>query len=136
MSASEWVDLLVEPRSIRDIFVTPPDLDECSLFYCHIDERGTSVTLGFDTRKVPDSSPSDGAEGNVNAFEFFITFTTVVDLRISGWGGSVAKSVTVSRSGDDTGIAVYVESPTERLSFRAEAARISRARTYLASSSE
>ncbi|MFE5911370.1 Imm50 family immunity protein [Streptomyces wedmorensis] len=133
MSASEWADLLVDPRGIRDFFTTSPDLDQCSLFYCHIDERNTSITLGFDTRLVPDALLRDDGDTKANAFEFFITFASVTDLHISGWGGSVKRSVRMSRSGRDGEITLSVESPTERIAFQAQEARITRARTYLAS---
>src|SRR5688572_18188666 len=105
MSATEWVDLLVDPHGIRDAFTTPPDLEKCSLFYCHIDERGTSITLGFDTRLAPDTPLRGDGGTRVNAFEFFITFMAVTGLHISGWGGSMERSVRMSRSEQDGGIA-------------------------------
>ncbi|MFJ8661313.1 Imm50 family immunity protein [Streptomyces sp. NPDC093795] len=132
MSATEWVDLLVDPRGIRDVFQTPPDLDKCSLFYFHIDERGTSITLGFDTRLAPDTLLHGDGDTRVNAFEFFITFMPVTGLHISGWGGSMKRSVRMSRSEQDGAITLSVESTTERIAFQAQEARISRARAYLA----
>ncbi|MEV6249652.1 Imm50 family immunity protein [Streptomyces sp. NPDC051742] len=132
MSATEWVDLLVDPRGIRDTVTTPPDLEECSLFYFHIDERGTSITLGFDTRLAPGALLREGGDTKANAFEFFITFVAVSDLNISGWGGSMKRSVRMSRSEQDGEITLSVESPTEHIAFQAREARISRARAYLA----
>ncbi|MFE6063534.1 Imm50 family immunity protein [Streptomyces sp. NPDC056431] len=132
MSTCEWADLLVDPRGIRDVFTTPPDLDECSLFYCHIDERGTSITLGFDIPLAPDALFHEDGDTKANAFEFFITFMSVTGLQISGWGGSVRRSVRMSRSQQDGDITLSVESPTERIAFQAQEAKISRARAYLA----
>lgn len=135
MSTSDWADLLVEPQRVHDIFRAAPDLSECSLFYFHIDERNTSVTLGFDTRMVPDNPLPEWRKSDYNAFEFFITFTSVTNLRISGWGGSASRSVKVSRS-DEGDLTVFINSTEEAISFQADSASLSRSRVYLASSGE
>ncbi|MGW4998966.1 Imm50 family immunity protein [Streptomyces hydrogenans] len=137
MNASEWYTLLATTDEVRETFAALPDLDRCSLFFCHIDERDVSVTLGFDTRHVPASllgEPDESGKAKANAFEFFLTFTSVTDLRVSGWGGSTARSIRIERTPAPAEIAVSVESPTERISFRAHEAVVSRSRTYLAAS--
>ncbi|WP_282696372.1 Imm50 family immunity protein [Streptomyces sp. CC208A] len=135
MSGSEWVGLLAGNDGVRERFGALPGLDACDLFHCLIDERGVSVTLGFDVRPAPPALLEEWREKKeANAFEFFLTFTSVTDLYVSGWGGSMRRSVQILRAPEDGGIAVTVESPTERLAFRAQEAAISRARTYLASS--
>lgn len=135
MSASEWADLLAEPWSTRETLSAPPELDDCTLDSCHIDERDTSVTLGFDTRRVPDSSIPGSAESQANALEFFVTFMSVAELRISGWTGEVGGTVSMSRS-ESGGIAVSIDSSAWRISFQARTALLTRARAYLASVTE
>ncbi|MFD6359093.1 Imm50 family immunity protein [Streptomyces roseolus] len=137
MNASEWHTLLTATDEVREIFTDLPDLERCDLFFCHIDERDVSVTLGFDTRHVPApvlEEPGEPGRAKANAFEFFLTFTSVTDLRISGWGGNTRRSVHIDRAPSSEGIAVSVESPTEHLSFRAREAVVPRARAYLAAS--
>ncbi|MFH8577298.1 immunity 50 family protein [Streptomyces zaomyceticus] len=132
MSVSDWTDLLVDPSPIRDVFPSPPDLDECGLFFVHIDERGTGVTLGFDTDRVPDDLLHENGHTPANAFEFFVLFTAVTALRVEGWGGGANRSVRISRTAEGGEVAVSVESPTEHLAFHAREARVTRARGYLA----
>ncbi|GGW58631.1 Imm50 family immunity protein [Streptomyces xantholiticus] len=135
MSASEWADLLAEPWSTRETLGVPPELDDCTLDSCHIDERDTSVTLGFDTRRVPDGSIPGSAESQANALEFFVTFTSVEELRITGWASAAGGAVSMSRS-ESGGIAVSIDSSAWRISFQARTALLSRARAYRASATE
>ncbi|WP_328400417.1 immunity 50 family protein [Streptomyces sp. NBC_00390] len=134
MNTSDWAALLAEPERVRDVFVTVPDLDECRLFYFHIDERDTSVTLGLDLRVDPRMLLPERGRRDTNAFEFFIVFNSVKDLRISGWGGVIDRSVTLLPC-DDGGLAVSIEGAEEAIAFRAEGASFSRSRFYLASDS-
>jgi hypothetical protein len=135
MNAFEWTDLLQEPWNTRETLSAPPKLGDCRLVSCHIDERDTSVTLGFDTRRVPDSSIPGSDESQANALEFFVTFTSVTGLHVTGWGGGPGGSVRLSRS-EDGGIAVFVDSSSGEISFQGRTALLSRARAYLASSAE
>ncbi len=113
-----------------------PALDACELFHCLVDEREVSVTLGFDLCPAPPAVLEHWGNGDGgNAFEFFLTFTSVAGLRVSGWGGSARRTVRILRAPGPGGITVTVESPTEHLAFRAEEARLTRARTYLAATS-
>jgi hypothetical protein len=132
MSTSEWIDLLTQPQSMRRFFDKVPNLRECDLFYLHIDERDTSVTLGFDTRLIPDNPLPEWQRSDFNAFEFFITFTQVKELHISGWGGVTSRSVELSRSTSGK-IITRIESPKETISFQADSASLSHSRVYLAS---
>ncbi|MFJ3104766.1 Imm50 family immunity protein [Streptomyces sp. NPDC086835] len=135
MSTSDWAELLDEPWSAQETFSAPPELDDCTLDSCHIDERATSVTLGFDARRIPDGSGPGSAESQTNALEFFVTFTSVTGLRVRGWGGTAGGSVRMSRS-ESGGIEVTVDASAGRISFHARAALLSRARAYRASDAE
>ncbi|MGW7287510.1 Imm50 family immunity protein [Streptomyces sp. NPDC054847] len=135
MNAFEWTDLLEEPWNTRETLSAPPELGNCRLDSCHIDERDTSVTLGFDTRRVPGSSIPGYDASQTNALEFFVTFTSVTGLRISGWGGAAGGSVRMFRS-ESGGIEVTVDASAGQISFQARSALLSRARAYLASGAE
>jgi hypothetical protein len=91
------------------------------LSYVHIDERGDSVTLGFERR--------DGGEG----FEFFVVFAGVDGLRVTGWGADQAKEVRVSVL-DGGGFDVVLGSRESGIVFRATGARLSKSRAYPAGS--
>ncbi|MFE0509762.1 hypothetical protein [Streptomyces sp. NPDC058964] len=87
------------------------------LSYLHIDERGDSVTLGFER--------GEGKDG----FEFFVVFTGVDGLRVTGWGAAEAKEVRVSVL--DGGVFdVRLGFPESGIVFRAPAARLTRSRAY------
>ncbi|MGW7254956.1 Imm50 family immunity protein [Streptomyces sp. NPDC054834] len=89
------------------------------LFYVHIDERGDSVTLGFE--KVEE------AEG----FEFYVVFAGVRRLMVTGWGAEEAQDVRVSvREDEDEGFDVVLGAPRSGIAFRAAAARLAKSRTY------
>ncbi|MFF4400217.1 hypothetical protein [Streptomyces sp. NPDC001480] len=91
------------------------------LFYVHIDERGDSVTLGFE--KV------ERGEG----CEFHVVFTGVRRLTVTGWGAEEAQDVRVSVRAD-TGFDVVLGAPRSGITFRAAAARLAENRTYPAGS--
>lgn len=135
MNASEWTNLLEEPWNTRETLSAPPELGDCRLDSCHIDERDTSVTLGFDTRLVPDNAFPGSGESQTNALEFFVTFTSVTGLRISGWGGAAGGSVRMFRS-ESGGIEVTVDASAGQIAFQARSAQLTRARAYLASGAE
>ncbi|MEU5597312.1 hypothetical protein [Streptomyces sp. NPDC020298] len=91
------------------------------IFYVHIDERGDSVTLGFE--KVEE----------VEGFEFHVVFTGVRGLTVAGWGAEEAKGVRVSvREGE--GFDVVLGEPRSGITFRAAAVRLGKSRTYLVGS--
>ncbi|MEU6395030.1 hypothetical protein [Streptomyces sp. NPDC046939] len=98
----------------------PSVLSAGDLFYVHLDERLTSVTLGFTTQ--------EGSEG----FEFFLVFTDVRQVTVRGWGPPGLKKVELVRSTD--GIAVVVKDEHSLLSFRAAEMALGRTRTFQASS--
>jgi hypothetical protein len=112
----------------------PPAPEECSLFYVHIDERGNSVTLGFDTRRLPGNPPEEWQSARFNAVEFYLLFTEIEGLRISGWGADEARDVLVLRRGEEQ-CDVVLGSSASGMEFRASHVRLSRLRPYLASDS-
>lgn len=91
----------------RELLPSDGFLDTCRLFYVHFDERGSSATLGFETRERPTGS---------NAFEFYFVFTGVTGVRVCRQG-------TFLGSGDSG------------ISFRASAVELVKSRAYLASGS-
>ncbi|MFF4433157.1 Imm50 family immunity protein [Streptomyces sp. NPDC001513] len=82
MSTSE-MDLPLWPE-LAALYETPPDLSSCPLNYVHVDERDTAVTLGFETPLLPDHPRPEWKEEHYNTFRFFVMFTGVDELRITG----------------------------------------------------
>ncbi|MFF8945392.1 Imm50 family immunity protein [Streptomyces sp. NPDC014864] len=133
--SADWLQLLALPGYLGELYGgNPPSVEACDLFYVHIDERENSVTLGFDTREFPVSPPREWTERALNAFEFYLVFTGVSDLWITGWGASEAKQVTIGHS-DGHVFEVVLGSDTSGVGFRASAARLAKTRAYLASGS-
>ncbi|TLQ45345.1 Imm50 family immunity protein [Streptomyces marianii] len=135
MSTSDWTDLLSNPEGMRELYTRTPTLPECFLFYFHIDERESGITLGFDTRSIPDRPRPEWLRTGFNAFEFFLTFAHVTDLSLSGWNSITDRTIDLSRS-TLGGITARVTNSREMISFHASSARLSRARVYLASSGD
>ncbi|MFI6561551.1 Imm50 family immunity protein [Streptomyces sp. NPDC050534] len=113
----------------------PPAPDACRLFYVHFDERGNSATLGFETREFPVNPLQEWVEKGLNAFEFYLTFTHLTDLRVTGWGHTEAQRVGLAVDEDGRLLDVTVGSDTSGIAFRASAVRLSKSRAYLASGS-
>jgi hypothetical protein len=132
MSPSEWFELLDEPERIQRLFSTPPRLADCRLNHVHIDERGTSVTLGFETGRLPDKPLPDGWDSDCNTYEFFLTCRVITDLRVSGWGGGARMTVTVHAT-EDGRIAVSASGGESGTTFVADGISLTRSRVYLAS---
>lgn len=66
------------------LYETPPDLSSCPLYYVHVDERDTSVTLGFETARLPDRPRAEWVGKRYDTVRFFVVFTGVDELRITG----------------------------------------------------
>ncbi|RZU37343.1 hypothetical protein EV284_2509 [Streptomyces sp. BK022] len=98
---------------------------DCRLHYVHIDERGDSVTLGFD------AGPTSGTE----RFEFYLLFTGVVDLHVSGWTPPDAQEILIAPDREG-GYAVSLGPQRSGVRFRATAVEVARTRTYLAFAEE
>ncbi|MFI1362553.1 Imm50 family immunity protein [Streptomyces griseochromogenes] len=131
----DWQRLLASPDCLGVLYgEDPPPPDACDLFSVHIDERGNSVTLGFDTRRLPVNPPAEWERKGLNAFEFHLVFTGVTGLRVTGWGAAEAKRVRVSfREGG--GFDVVLGAEESGIVFGAAAVRPAGPRAYLASDS-
>ncbi|EPD54722.1 Imm50 family immunity protein [Streptomyces sp. HGB0020] len=120
----------------RELLPSDGFLDTCRLFYVHFDERGSSATLGFETREFPVHPLPEWVEKGFNAFEFYLAFTGVTDLRVAGWGHAEAKQgvrVTAGAGGQLFG--VVLGSGASGISFQASGVDLVKSRAYLASGS-
>ncbi|MFI9100012.1 Imm50 family immunity protein [Streptomyces fildesensis] len=136
MSASDWPELLTDPGAVTDLFAAAPDLADCGLFYLHVDDRETGVvTLGFELDRLPDHPLPEWTEKGLNAFEMFLSFTGVSDLRIDGWTFAPKDVVALERD-PDGGMRVRISGPGECVAFGARAAGLVKAKAYLASRGE
>ncbi|MFJ9730794.1 Imm50 family immunity protein [Streptomyces sp. NPDC101171] len=133
MGASEWQRLLGGPSMLGDLYGgRAPALDECELFYVHADERDNSVTVGFDTVRLPSHPRSEWSEAPYNRFEFYLFFSDVADFQVNGWSMREARDIhvatapggAISVSFGDTGAGIH---------FTAPSVRLARTRVYLAS---
>ncbi|WP_328454307.1 immunity 50 family protein [Streptomyces sp. NBC_00386] len=130
--SADWSRLLASPEYLGDLYDrTPPSAGSCDPFYVHIDERGTSVTLGFDTRILPVNSPAEWHEKGFNAFEFHLAFGGVEGLRVTGWNATAAGSIALTVH--EELFEVALGSPGSGIAFRASTARLASTRAYLAS---
>ncbi|MFE5807671.1 Imm50 family immunity protein [Streptomyces sp. NPDC056491] len=77
MSLAPWPELAA-------LYDTPPELSSCPLYDVHVDERDTSVTLGLQTAQLPDHPEPEWTRSTYNTLRFFIVFTGVEDLRMTG----------------------------------------------------
>ncbi|MFI6489343.1 Imm50 family immunity protein [Streptomyces sp. NPDC050564] len=130
---ADWLQLLASPDHLGELYGgAPPSPEVCDLFYVHIDERGRSVTLGFDTRSFPVNPPREWEVGKLNAFEFHLVFAQVEGLQVTGWGASEAQKIHLAIH-DGGSFEVVLGHEDSGIAFRASTACLARPRAYLAS---
>ncbi|WP_330304940.1 MULTISPECIES: Imm50 family immunity protein [unclassified Streptomyces] len=133
--SADWLQLLASAEYLGGLYDgAPPAHDVCDLFYVHIDERENSVTLGFDTRRLPSNPPAEWVEKGLNAFEFYLVFAEVEGLQVTGWGAAEAKEIHLATHGGAF-FEVVLGSEGSGIAFRAATARLAKWRGYLASDS-
>ncbi|WP_405530078.1 immunity 50 family protein [Streptomyces avidinii] len=132
MSTSE-MDLPLWPE-LAALYETPPDLSSCPLYYVHVDERDTAVTLGFETGRLPDHPKREWEEEQYNTLRFFVLFTGVDELRITGIAAEHPdrRDRTVRVIVSDTGRQqISVTSENRSITFSAAASAVTRGRVEL-----
>ncbi|MFD4129993.1 Imm50 family immunity protein [Streptomyces globisporus] len=134
MSASDWARLLDDPQSIQSLYDEEPDLDQCDLFHVLADERGDSITLGFQTAQTPARIRPEWDGKEYNSFTFYLVFSWVEQLAVQGWAAPAHKRVSIRRDPDEE-LSVAITSEEASLRFRARAVVLSAARVGLVSSS-
>ncbi|MGW6600064.1 Imm50 family immunity protein [Streptomyces sp. NPDC055036] len=132
MSTSNWPSFLDNPQSIYNQYDQEPDLNTCDLFYFLMDERGTSITLGFETPYMPQLGRHEWEPPEVNSFEFYLMFSEVTQLDITGWNGPADKDITFRR-GSNGDILAKIESRGTSVSFQAESLSLIKSRVSLVS---
>lgn len=135
MSASEWQRFLADPYFLGELYAdSPPSLDECELFYVHVDERDDSVTLGFDTGRLPSHPAPEWHEKPYNRFEFYLLFSGVMDFRVGKWTDTEAREVDITVTPGGV-ISVSLGRDDSGINFRASSMRLVHTRVYLAADS-
>ncbi|MGA5409311.1 Imm50 family immunity protein [Streptomyces lavendulocolor] len=134
MGASDWTEIVGATEGVTDAYTAPPDLNECRLHYAQIDERDASVTLSFETSAFPSNPPAAWTGKEYNTVEFYLKFTGVSKLRVTGWIFSARDARVTLRVHGDERVGVTVEAPGSHLEFMASTSFLARMRSYLAAS--
>ncbi|MFD6340434.1 Imm50 family immunity protein [Streptomyces sp. NPDC060131] len=132
MSTSDWPSFLDNPQSIHSLYDQEPDLNSCDLFHFLMDERGASITLGFETPHMPQHRRHEWDSPRVNSFEFYLTFFDVQQLSIKGWNGPAEKDITFTH-GPDGYILAKIESRETSVAFQAKSLSLTKSRVSLTS---
>ncbi|MEI5033166.1 Imm50 family immunity protein [Streptomyces sp. S1A(2023)] len=112
-----------------------PDLNQCDLFHILADERGDSITLGFQTDQIPVHIKPEWEGKEYNSFTFYLVFSGVQELAIQGWAAPARKRVSMRRDLDEN-LTVTVTSEGSSVEFRARAVNLTASRMGLMSRSE
>ncbi|MFJ1745716.1 Imm50 family immunity protein [Streptomyces sp. NPDC088116] len=135
MNASNWSTFLGDPQKISGLYDQEPDLNSCELFYVQVDERGSSITLGFETSHLPQNPTPEQSSAEFNSFEFYLTFMDTQDLSIKGWTGSPRRNVGLERTSAGT-LAMSITSTGTSIEFQARSASCTKTRMSLISRGE
>jgi hypothetical protein len=132
MNGSDWASILGDSRFLGDLYAGgSPTPEQCELFYVHLDERGDSATLGFETRILPSIPRPEWREKPYNRLEFYLLLGGLTGFVVDGWGASEAASFGISAVSQEE-IAVSLGRGRAGIRFRASSVRLSRTRVYLA----
>ncbi|MFD5747034.1 Imm50 family immunity protein [Streptomyces sp. NPDC127033] len=132
MNESDWASCLDDPQGIRRFYSQVPDLSKCDLFYFLTDERGSGVTLGFETSCMPQRGDYASESREFNSFEFYLAFLNVRAFTVEGWSGPARKSVTLA-PGVAEEIQVTIEAPGTFVGFEADSVSLAKSRFALVS---
>ncbi|MFD7985906.1 Imm50 family immunity protein [Kitasatospora indigofera] len=75
-----------------------PAFEDLDLFHLLADERGDSVTLGFEHAGLPPAPPPDWLDKGLNTVEFFLVLSGLTRLEIDGWSYRGLAEYTLSRT--------------------------------------
>jgi hypothetical protein len=130
--SAEWERLLTSQDRLGTLYGdAPPKPEDCHLFYVHLDERDKSVTLGFETRRLPARMPGEWAVKEFNTVEFYLVFPDVMGFRATGWGASEARRVRL-KAREGGLFEVTLGTTASGIRFEAPAPRLTKVRPYLA----
>ncbi|MFM9447663.1 Imm50 family immunity protein [Streptomyces acidiscabies] len=136
MSVSDWVEILGSSDALGRFYGdSVPSPDECKVFYVHVDERGRSVTVGFETRNMPSRPVEAWLEKPYNTLEFCLLFSGVEDFSVNGWSSVEAARFDVAVQLDGA-ILVVLGGEGSGIRFRAAVVALRKARVYLAGAGE
>ncbi|MFJ8586383.1 Imm50 family immunity protein [Streptomyces sp. NPDC093595] len=125
MGESDWTEIVGGTEAVTDAYITPPNLNECRLYYAQIDEREASSAL-------PSNPPAEWTGREYNTVEFYLKFTDVSNLRVKGWTFSARDAhVALSVLGGER-VSVTIEAEGSHLGFSASTSSLARIRSYLA----
>lgn len=136
MSVFDWTRITACDESISEIYSTPLPPGNFYPNYLQVDERDTSVTLAFETSDLPTNPPVSWRDREYNTVEFYLRFSGVEHLLITGWDASIRDSDINLTSHPGGGVRLSIESTGSHLSFTASTVALTRVRTYLSARSD
>ncbi|WP_416975126.1 Imm50 family immunity protein [Streptomyces sp. 4F14] len=108
-----------------------PAPEECKPYYVHVDERGSSVTVGFETRNIPSRPDREWRGGDYNTLEFYLLFLGVRNFSVNRWSSVEAARFDVGIQSDG-GVSVVLGGDGSGIKFQADSVGVQKARVYLA----
>ncbi|MFC9329415.1 hypothetical protein [Kitasatospora sp. NPDC057015] len=130
MSGFDWTGLLTNPDELVGALGGPPAFEELDLFSLLADERGESVTLGFERPGLPPATASGGIdEAPRHSVEFFVVLSGLTRADIDGWGYQGVDEYAFSRTGPGQCL-LSMRGPGTRVELAFATARVEGLRTY------
>ncbi|MFM9610866.1 Imm50 family immunity protein [Streptomyces sp. V2] len=134
MSVSDWGRILGSFDALGVFYEGDvPGPGECKVYYVHVDERGTSVTVGFETRNVPSRPHETWRDKVYNTLEFYLLFSGVREFSVSRWSSVEAARVDMA-VGAGGGVSVVLGGEGSGIRFQADSVGVQKVRVYLAAS--
>lgn len=112
---NNWIDTLVNPRSIESFYAAPPSLERFHLTDLRVDERGPSFFFSGELSAFPDF-PSPDWDPDAYAVRVEFTLSMVEEFSASGRCTGVDVTLQIGRAED--GFGAEIIGSAEHLSFR------------------
>ncbi|GHH76766.1 hypothetical protein GCM10018781_48640 [Kitasatospora indigofera] len=106
-----------------------PAFEDLDLFHLLVDERGDSVTLGFEHAGLPPAPPRDRVDRGLNAVEFFLVLSGLTRLQIDGWDYRGPAEYTLSRTRSGHAL-LSMRGPGSNVEIEFAAARVEGLRAF------
>jgi hypothetical protein len=127
---ADWTELLADASGLTDVYSTAPPLGHCKLHYLHLDERGTTATIGLTTRDLPDQPLPEWEAKPFNSLTFYLVCEEITEVTLNGWE---TPTPTLQLAPATAGMRVTAENASSSLHLTAQSLRIEGVRTTLVS---
>ncbi|MBW1601671.1 hypothetical protein JJV70_06005 [Streptomyces sp. JJ66] len=133
MGKDDWRTLLSSDGGLTVLYDEAPELSGRPLTTVHFssEDEGASLTMEFVLNAMPDNPPEEWVRSGANTVEFWLHFTPVHEVSMSGFVMGDACHVSM-RQNVDASTSFEAVQPQAKFSLHASEVRVARLRAFRA----